>query len=45
VARYDIGVNYVMVGHNARISLVYSHTDITGPKEFGMVVVGTQFQF
>jgi hypothetical protein len=25
--RYDIGVNYVMEGHNARISLVYTHED------------------
>ena len=45
IARYDIGVNYVMVGHNARISLVYSHTAVTGPTEQGMVVLGTQFQF
>ena len=45
VARYDIGVNYVMVGHNARITLVYSHTDVSGPKEFGQYVLGTQFQF
>jgi len=45
IARYDIGVNYVMSGHNARISLVYTHQDVTGPKEFGMFVVGTQFQF
>ncbi len=45
VARYDIGVNYVMVGHNARISLVYTHNAVTGPQEFGMVVLGTQFQF
>jgi len=45
VARYDIGVNYVMSGHNARVSFVYSHIDVTGPKEFGMFVLGTQFQF
>ena len=45
VARYDIGVNYVMSGHNARISLVYTHTAVTGPQEFGMFVLGTQFQF
>jgi hypothetical protein len=45
IARYDIGVNYVMVGHNARITFVYTHTDITGPKEFGQWVLGTQFQF
>lgn len=45
IARWDIGVNYVMVGHNARISLVYSRTAVTGTEEFGMVVLGTQFQF
>ncbi|HZE99601.1 MAG TPA: hypothetical protein VE981_21525 [Planctomycetota bacterium] len=42
---YDLGVNYVMVGHNARITFVYTHTDVTGPKEFGQYVIGTQFQF
>jgi len=45
VARWDIGVNYVMVGHNARISLVYSHTNVSGPQEFGMWTLGSQFQF
>lgn len=44
-ARWDIGVNYVMVGHNARISLVYSHTAVTGNEEFGMWTLGSQFQF
>jgi hypothetical protein len=44
-ARWDLGVNYVMAGHNARISLVYSVTSITGPQEFGQIVIGTQFQF
>jgi hypothetical protein len=44
-AQYDLGVNYVMVGHNARITFVYSHIDVTGPKEFGQYVIGTQFQF
>jgi uncharacterized membrane protein YeaQ/YmgE (transglycosylase-associated protein family) len=44
-ARFDIGVNYVMVGHNARISLVYSHTAVTGSEEFGMWTLGSQFQF
>jgi len=53
VARWDFGVNYVMAGHNARVSLVYSHTthrDGTaangpGDKQDGMMTVGTQFQF
>jgi hypothetical protein len=34
-----------MAGHNARISLVYSVTSVTGPQEFGQIVIGTQFQF
>jgi hypothetical protein len=52
VARWDFGVNYVMSGHNARISLVYTHTThrdgtLLGPedKQTGMIVLGTQFQF
>ena len=45
VARYDIGVNYVMSGHNARISLVYTHEDFSGPSKTGMLTLGTQFQF
>jgi hypothetical protein len=44
-AQYDLGVNYVMMGHNARITFVYSHIDVSGPKEFGQYVIGTQFQF
>jgi hypothetical protein len=44
-AQYDLGVNYVMVGHNARITFAYSHIDVSGPKEFGQYVIGTQFQF
>jgi len=45
IARYDIGVNYVMSGHNARISLVYTHVDLSGPSKSGMLTLGTQFQF
>lgn len=44
MSHYDVGVNYVMMGHNARISFVYTHID-EGPKQFGEYVVGTQFQF
>jgi hypothetical protein len=44
-ARWDFGVNYVMAGHNARISMVYSHTDFSGPAKQGMLTIGTQFQF
>ena len=50
--RWDFGVNYVMKGHDARISLVYSHithrggtaTD-PGDKQTGLITLGTQFQF
>lgn len=45
IARWDIGVNYVMKGHDARISMVYSRTDFSGPSKNGMLVIGTQFQF
>jgi hypothetical protein len=48
VARWDFGVNYVMSGHNARVSLVYTHTthrDLAPNKQDGMIVLGTQFQF
>ncbi|HLY73554.1 MAG TPA: hypothetical protein VKU80_05500, partial [Planctomycetota bacterium] len=44
IVRWDLGVNYVMVGHNARLSLVYTRTDVDG-RAFGGVVLGTQFQF
>jgi hypothetical protein len=44
-ARWDFGVNYVMAGHNARVSMVYSHTDFSGPTKSGMLTIGTQFQF
>jgi hypothetical protein len=48
VARWDFGVNYVMVGHNARVSLIYTHTthrDLAPDKQEGMLTLGTQFQF
>ncbi len=44
-SRWDLGVNYVMSGHNARISAVYSRTDFSGPTKSGMFTLGTQFQF
>jgi hypothetical protein len=43
-SNYDFGVNYVMMGHNARMSFVYTHID-EGPQQFGQFVIGTQFQF
>ncbi|HLY11151.1 MAG TPA: hypothetical protein VKW04_17760 [Planctomycetota bacterium] len=45
IAHYDFGVNYVMMGHNARISFVYTHIDAGNKAQFGEYVVGTQFQF
>jgi hypothetical protein len=44
-SRWDLGVNYVMSGHNARVSMVYSRTDFSGPSKSGMLTIGTQFQF
>ena len=47
-SRWDFGTNYVMAGHNARISLVYSHIEhrFEAPnKQTGMLTLGTQFQF
>jgi hypothetical protein len=44
-ARWDIGVNYVMSGHNARVSMVYTHRGFSGPSKEGMFTIGTQFQF
>lgn len=41
--RYDVGVNYVMDGHNARISLIYANDD-TGTTDTTIVRLGLQLQ-
>lgn len=51
---WDFGINYVISGHNARISLIYSHFDHrhfpfapapAGDKKTGEITIGTQVQF
>ena len=41
----DVGVNYIMYGHNARISILYGQRGIQGGGEAGLVQIGMQFQF
>jgi hypothetical protein len=49
--RWDVGVNYVMDGHNARISIIYSvmnHHDLpalTSDKADHLFTIGSQVQF
>ena len=53
IHRWDVGVNYVISGHNARISIVYTSTQtedvkVSGPEDrtiMHMFTVGTQIQF
>ncbi|MFP6582906.1 MAG: porin, partial [Candidatus Hydrogenedentota bacterium] len=44
-SQYDLGVNYVINGHNARVSLVYSLIKDDGTSDSSQIVLGTQFQF
>src|SRR5688572_19289313 len=43
----DAGINYVIRGHNARLSFVYTRTDsgLAGSSETNKFTAGTQFQF
>jgi hypothetical protein len=41
----DGGVNYIIKGHNARISLVYSHTETTRQPNDNKFLAGLQVQF
>jgi len=42
---YDLGLNYVIDGHNARISAVYALDQTTHTKDENKFVVGIQAQF
>lgn len=42
---YDFGVNYVIKGHNARISLDYASLKGTGSKSTDRFIAGVQLQF
>ena len=43
----DLQLNYIMYGHNARISAVWSQLDdgISGESNIDTITVGTQLQF
>jgi hypothetical protein len=41
----DGGVNYIIDGHNARISAVYSYTQTSGERDSHQFVLGAQLQF
>jgi hypothetical protein len=43
--QFDVGVNYVIDGHNARLSLVYSLVDTRTQDDASQIVLGAQFQF
>lgn len=43
--QYDYGVNYVMDGHNARISATYTRNETDGSEDLDKFVVGLQLQF
>jgi hypothetical protein len=44
-SEYDFGVNYVIKGHNARISLDYSKNDGGGIASYDRFIAGLQLQF
>jgi hypothetical protein len=43
--QYDGGVNYVISGHNARITADYTKNDSTGTSGYDSFIVGVQLQF
>jgi hypothetical protein len=43
--QYDLGVNYVISGHNARVSIDYSKNDGGGVADFDRIIAGIQLQF
>jgi len=40
----DVGVNYIIKGHNHRYSLLYSNIENTGSTAYSQVLLGAQFQ-
>ncbi len=42
---YDLGVNYIISGHNARVSLDYSKNEGGGTQDFDRFIGGIQLQF
>ncbi|MDR5171754.1 porin [Methylobacillus flagellatus] len=45
VKEYDIGLNYIIDGHNARISTVYTKTKTENASDIDRFTVGLQLQF
>ncbi|MET0294515.1 MAG: hypothetical protein ABW042_05805, partial [Phenylobacterium sp.] len=45
VKAYDVGVNYIIKGHNARLSLDWSHAEVSGFGDNDAVTLGAQLQF
>jgi hypothetical protein len=45
VKQYDASLNYIIKGHNARLSLDYSHLTITAKPSDDRVTAGLQLQF
>jgi hypothetical protein len=43
--QYDVGVNYIIKGHNARLSVVYAKSETTSLPDSDQVVAGLQLQF
>lgn len=43
--QYDMGLNYIISGHNARISADYSIKQVTGSSDTGAFILGVQLQF
>ena len=42
---YDLGVNYVIDGHNARVTIDYSKNEGGGVADYDRIVAGIQLQF
>jgi hypothetical protein len=45
VKQYDASVNYIIKGHNARLSLDWSHVDVTRGANDDKITLGVQTQF
>lgn len=44
VKAYDVGLNYIIKGHNARLSAVWQHLDVAG-FDNDRITAGVQFQY
>lgn len=44
-AQYDLGVNYIIDGFNAKVAATYSNTELTAGSDTNKFVVGVQLQF